>query len=159
MNADIDATRAATLLSKAIVAVCADTAFIDVMPARAPIGPGIGFDGASIDVLRPVSCALELYFAPEFGAKVAGTLFSPGATLDENGPSEANARDSILEMLNIAAGTFLSDYCGPGADIKLELPRFLPGGPERSGGEVCSVDFDAEGLPLRAVLRSIRYRY
>lgn len=152
MNADIDAARAAALLTKAIVDVCADTAFIDVMPARTPIEEGAGFDGAAIDVLRPLSFALELYFTPQFGAKVAGALYAEGST-------DAHARDSILEMLNIAAGTFLSDYCGAGADIKLELPRFLPGGPERSGDEACSLDFDAEGMPLRAVLRPIRYRY
>ena len=162
MNGDIDAARAAALLSGAITEVCAETAFIDVQPAQAPIGREIPFNGASIDVLRPLSCALELHFTAEFGAKVAGNLFgyasADGASTDV-ASTDAHAQDSVLELLNIAAGTFLSAFCGAGADIKLELPRFLPGGPELGADAVCSVDFDAEGLPLRAVLRSIRYRY
>jgi hypothetical protein len=153
MTAVFDSAKAAELLSRAVASVCADTAFLDASPSRTPVGADVAFEGAAIDILRPISCALEFYFTEEFGAKLAGTLFEEGRSGDEN------ARDCVLELLNIAAGTFLSAYCGPGADIKLELPRYLSGGPEGEGDAICSVDFDAEGLPLRAILRSIRYRY
>lgn len=153
MTAVFDSAKAAGLLSETVTSVCADTAFLDASPARTPIGAQVRFEGVAIDILRPISCALEFYFTAEFGGKLADALFEEGLSSDEN------ARDSILELLNIAAGTFLSAYCGPGADIKLELPRFLSGAPEDEGETICSIDFDAEGLPLRAVLRSIRYRY
>jgi hypothetical protein len=151
--AEFDRGRAGALLSRAVMEALAETAFLDARPVVLPVEAEARLEGAAIDILRPLSCSLEFYFSPEFGAKVADTLFEGGKAGDQE------ARDSVLELLNIAAGSFLSAYCGPGADIKLELPRFLPGGPEGGGEAICTADFDAEGLPLRALLRSVRYRY
>ena len=57
------------------------------------------------------------------------------------------------------AGTFLTDYFGPHAEIKLELPRFLYDEVETDGDDICRLELDAEGMALGAALRSVRYKY
>jgi hypothetical protein len=154
MSETIDPARAAAILMETISSTFADMAFIDVEPAKegsalaeieAPVR-------AAIDVLRPVSCRLEIRCPASLRARIEATLFQ--------GQGEGRSEeDSLLEILNVAAGVFLTSYFGPGADIKLELPQYLFSSDGSEGEVLASADGDAEGEPLRAALTSIRYRY
>jgi len=154
MNETIDPVRAAATLMKAISSTFADMAFLDVRPAREgaererielPVS-------AAIDVLRPVSCRLEIQCPGSLKRRIDAILFQ-GQEQGESG------EDSLLEILNVAAGVFLTSYFGPGADIKLELPQYLYFSDGSEGEILASAEADAEGEPLRAALRSVRYRY
>ncbi len=152
MNDAIDPARARTDLMEAVASTFADMAFIDVEAAA----PGVAAGDipspvrAAIDVLRPVSCRIEIECPSSLKERIEATLFQGDGASEE---------DSLLEILNVAAGLFLSAYFGPGADIKLELPRYLyfSEGPEDA--VLAEASADAEGELLRVVLRSIRYRY
>jgi hypothetical protein len=154
MNETMDSARAAVVLMETISSTFADMAFIDVEPAKegsalAEIETPVR---AAIDVLRPVSCRLEIRCPLSLKARIEATLFQ--------GQGEGrSAEDSLLEMLNVAAGVFLTSYFGPGADIKLELPQYLFSSEGSEGEVLASANGDAEGEPLRAALTSIRYRY
>ena len=154
MNATIDSERAAAILMDTLSSTFADIAFIDVGPARGGT-PGMVTEAplrAAIDVLKPVSCRLEIECPAALRARIEATLFQ--------GQGEGrNEEDSLLEILNVAAGVFLTAYFGPGADIKLELPQYLYFSDGSEGEILAEAKGDAEGEPLRAVLRSIRYRY
>jgi len=149
MKDALDSFRSTEALKTIVPAVFADMTFIDVevsSPAGAdPEGR------AAIDILKPVSCRLELAVGPELRSRIADILF---------GESEERGRDdAFLELLNIAAGAFISEYFGVGADAKLELPHYLYLDDGSEGPEVAAVTFDAEGEPVQATLRSVRYRY
>jgi hypothetical protein len=156
----IDPARAAPILMASLSSTFADMAFIDVEAARPPSaqagaaahGALEGCVRAAIDVLRPVSCRLEIQCPAALKERIESTLFQ--------GEAEGGSReDSLLEMLNVAAGAFLTSYFGQGADIKLELPQYLYLAEGSEGEVLAEAEADAEGQPLRAVLRSIRYRY
>jgi len=155
MMEGFDLGRARAELGKAVIDAMADMAFLDAEP-RTPGGAepshAWGFHSA-IDVLRPVSCRIELQSQEELLERITDILFEEPA---QEGPER---EDAILEMLNVVAGSFLTAYFGRGTDIKLELPRcmFSSGGDE--GDSIARIDFDAEGSPLRVSLSSIRYRY
>jgi hypothetical protein len=165
MSETIDAARAAAFLMETLSTTFADMAFIDVEPTRADMrAPGAPIHGgpgdssarppvrAAIDVLKPLSCRLEIECPAELKERIEETLFEGQG---EGGSEE----DSLLEMLNVAAGVFLTLYFGTGADIKLELPEYLYFTEGTEGEILAEASADAEGQPLRAVLRSIRYRY
>ena len=157
MNDTIEPARASALLLEALSSTFADMAFIDVERARAAAGeraraaagipapapePRAESVRVAIDVLRPLSLRLELECSVSLKERIEATLFQ-----DESSAERASREDSLLEILNVAAGVFLTSYFGPGADIKLELPQYL------------FVSDGSEGERLRAALRSIRYRY
>ena len=163
MNDTIDSIKATGLLMEALSIAFGDMAFINVAPmAQGQIAsPGAGGAVAvealvrvAIDVLKPVSCRLEIECPVSLKERVESTLFQGGGA--RAGESE---EDSLLEILNVAAGVFLTSYFGPGADIKLELPEYLFLSDGSEGETLAEASADAEGEPLRAVLRSIRYRY
>jgi hypothetical protein len=154
MSETIDPPRAAAALMETLASTFADIAFIDVAPARgAWQGNKIAaLVRAAIDVLRPVSCRLEIECPFSLKERIEATLF--------RGQGEGRgAEDSLLEILNVAAGVFLTSYFGPGADIKIELPHYLYFTDGSEGEVLAEAAGDAEGEPLRAVLRSVRYRY
>jgi hypothetical protein len=161
MNETLDPKRAAAALMEALAAAFADMAFIDVGPIGSEARPRGGGSRprdegagakirAAIDVLRPLSCRIEIECPATLKARIEETLF-----MGESGKEE----DSLLELLNVAAGLFLSAYFGPGTDIKLELPQYLFLSEGSEGDVLAEVEADAEGALLRAVLRTIRYRY
>lgn len=161
MEDTIDRSRASALLMEAMASTFADMAFIDVEPVppggsrgepspAGEVAPGTGAARAAIDVLRPLSCRIEIECPASLKERIEATL-SQG----EGGSEE----DSLLEILNVAAGVFLTAYFGPGADIKLELPQYLFLSEGAEGTVLAEGSADAEGHALRAVLRSIRYRY
>lgn len=152
MSDAIDPARAAAVLIEAVASTFADMAFIDV---EATAAGSVGGDIASpvraaIDVLRPVSCRIEIECPASLKERIESTLFQG------DGPG---GEDSLLEILNVAAGVFLSSYFGPGEDIKLELPQYLFLSDGAAGAVLAQTSADAEGEPIRVVLRSIRYRY
>ncbi len=155
MSETIDPVRAARLLMETLSSTLADIAFIDIEPAR---GEGVGREivapvRAAIDVLKPVSCRIEIECPVSLKERIEATIFQGGQG------AGAGEEDSLLEILNVAAGVFLTAYYGPGTDIKLELPQYLYFSDGAEGEILAKVSGDAEGEPLRAVLRSIRYRY
>ena len=161
----LDPERAAKVLSESAPQVFADMAFMDAVPLSASWGPSSDEPQSSvrdaprvhiaIDMLKPLSCRLELEFPRALGDRINATLY---ADSDEAARGDAGD-DSTLEMLNVIAGAFLSDYFGPGTSFKLELPFFIFGASEVSGPAIARIDLDAEGLTATLTLRSIRYRY
>lgn len=150
MKETIDPVRAASILMETLSSTLADMAFIDVEPACAKGAPIQDPVRMAIDVLRPVSLRLELECPGALKVRIEETLFQG---------EERGEEDSLLEILNVSAGVFLSSYFGTGADIKLELPQYLFFSDGSEGDILAEAEGDAEGEPLRAVLRSIRYRY
>jgi hypothetical protein len=154
MNQNLDAERAALLLAKAVSSVFAEVAFIDVEPL--PVAQSIREDHcAAIDVLLPLSCRIELRIRQALLDRIAESLFPDM----EEQEKKRTAADSLLEMLNILAGIFLSSYFGQGTEIQLELPRYLYFGEQTAGQPVAAISMDAEGEPVSVLLTSVRYRY
>lgn len=160
----LDAERAAGVLSECAPQIFADMTFMDALPVSVAWGPkadevpaaGTGFQRVhiAIDMLKPLSCRLELEFPRALGDKINETLYGgDAASLADAGD------DSTLELLNVMAGAFLSTYFGPGASFKLELPFFIFGASEVSGPAIARIDLEIEGVPATLTLRSIRYRY
>ena len=153
-EAKIDATRAAAILMETIASTFADIAFIDVAPLRPgdPEKTIVAPLRAAIDVLKPVSCRIEIQCSATLKQRIEATLF-------QGEVRSGNEEDALLEILNVTAGVFLTSYYGPGTDVKLELPQYLFLSDGSEGEILAQAAGDAEGEPLRAVLRSIRYRY
>lgn len=149
MSDNIDPGRARAALAAVIPEAFADMAFIDAEPVAEP--SRVPETRAAIDILKPFSCRLEIAAGPGVRERIADILF---------GESEERGRDdAFLELLNIAAGSFITRYFGAGSDIRLELPHYLYFEEEGEGSPVVSLAFDAEGEPVVATLRSVRYRY
>ncbi len=161
----LDAERAARVLSECVPSIFGEMAFMDAVPVSVAWGPeadsaASGISGAdashiAIDMLKPLSCRLELVFPQALGDRINETLYGEAAEV----PAAIEGDDSTLELLNVLSGAFLSGYFGQGASFKLELPFFIYGEAEVSGPAIARVEIDAEGLPVEATLRSIRYRY
>lgn len=168
MNEQLDPVRSAALLSEAASSVFADMAFIDAEPLPSPgevpaAAAGSGTSGvspgdttcAAIDVLSPLSCRIELRFTESLRNRIVDILFSESPEQEK----KKNAEDSILEMLNVIAGTFLASYFGAGTEVQLALPRCLFPEEELPGTAVAELRLDAEGCPFELSLYSVRYRY
>lgn len=150
MNETIDPVRAGQALTEAISAAFAEMAFIDAEPLT-ELPKAVPSDRAAIDVLKPLSLRLELAAGPALRGRIADILF--GAD------TELNRDDAFLEIVNVAAGIFLSKYYGAKSEVRLELPRYLYGTDDEEGALVFEIAFDAEGESMVAALRSVRYRY
>lgn len=170
MNENFEAVRAANILAGCVSSVFADMAFIDVletgisMPSE-DIPDKTGEKGnspqvkdkrrISIDVLMPLSCRIELQINTALRDRVVDTLFG-----DMSNEGKKNTlEDSLLEMLNIIAGSFLSEYFGAGTEIQLELPRYQYLDEQPQGQTIASISMNAEGEPVTVILESVRYRY
>lgn len=153
MSDNIDSEKAAGLLAESVSSVFADMAFIDVQTS----GPAPVEDErcVAIDILAPVSCRLELRITKRLRDKIVENLFGDPA----DSVQKKNGEDSILEMLNIITGTFLSAYFGTGTEIQLELPQYQYFGEQSTGSAVAKVFMTAEGESLNITLSSVRYRY
>jgi len=158
----VDARRVADALKAATTAVFADMAFIDAacvaeVPAEETREARPGLEvRAAIDILKPLSCRLELRMPRALSDTIKETLGSGDAADASDGPP---TDDAVLEMVNVLAGAFLSEYFGPGASIKLELPLYLFEGAEDGGEPLAALRYDAEGKPFEAYIHSVRYRY
>jgi len=154
MSDNIDPEKAALLLADCVSSVFADMAFIDVQKTDAG-DPVTDERCVAIDVLAPVSCRIELRLSGGLRDKIVENLFgdSPDSVQKKNG------EDSILEMLNIITGAFLSAYFGAGTEIQLELPQYLYFEEQSPGSVVAKVFMNAEGESLNITLSSVRYRY
>lgn len=159
----LESERAARILAESAPSVFADMAFLDASVTAAAWGPdaealdpipagGEGRLTIAIDMLKPLSLRLELDFPRTLADRINENLYG-----DAEVP--AGGDDSTLEMLNVAAGAFLSGYFGQGTAFKLELPFFLFGASEISGPPIARIDMDIEGERSFLTLRSIRYRY
>jgi len=154
MSENIDPVKAAGILADCVSSVFADMAFIDVQKTESAAAVE-DERCVAIDVLAPVSCRIELRISRALRDKIVENLFgdAPDSVQKKNG------EDSILEMLNIVTGAFLSAYFGTGTEIQLELPQYLYFGEQSSGSTVAKVFMTAEGEPLNITLSSVRYRY
>jgi hypothetical protein len=160
MSETIESGKAGLLLADCVSSVFADMAFIDVQEVLDGDLPGAPAETAgercvAIDVLAPLSCRIELRINNALRDKIVENLFgeAPDSVQKKNG------EDSLLEMLNIIAGTFLSAYFGSGVEIQLELPQYLYFQEQSQGQIVSKVHMTAEGEPLTITLHSVRYRY
>ncbi|HSV56022.1 MAG TPA: hypothetical protein VLH39_02810 [Magnetospirillaceae bacterium] len=159
MTDSFDTAQAAAALGESVRNVLADMAFLDAWP-RTPSGASDSPESrAAIDVLKPASFRLELRMPPDFAAKVAAIILCDEPAGADASDGTFRGDDTVLEILNVIAGSFVTRYFGPGAVPRLELPHFKYYADGSEGEEICSLDFDVEGLPLRVVLSSIRYRY
>ncbi|HCM25417.1 MAG TPA: hypothetical protein DIC34_02525 [Treponema sp.] len=181
---ELDTGKAVRCLAEAAGSVFAEMAFMDAeradrmsddgksvegMPAPLPAdGDELSGDDVvrvALDVLKPLSCRLELDCSARLAAAISDILYGVAdAELPdgENTPpaiADRKSDDSLLEMLNVLAGGFLSAYFGPGTPFKLELPFFVFGEPDVIGQTIARVDLNVEGLPAALTLSSIRYRY
>lgn len=155
MNETLDPVKAGILLMETVSSVFADMAFVDVEPARpeVPYKEIVAPVRLAIDVLKPMSCRIELECTAAFKDRIEATVFMGDAD------GEKGKEDCLLEILNVIAGLFLTSCFGAGADVKLELPEYLFLSDGSEGEILASANGDAEGEALRAVLRSVRYRY
>jgi len=163
MNAQLDPERARALLTEATSTVFAEMAFIDagLAPERAaPDGAArTAIEGdtrcAVIDAMAPLSCRLELRVPAAIHNRIVDSLFSECPEAER----KKNAEDSLLEMLNVIAGNFLSGYFGADTELQLSLPRYLYLDEPAQGTVVTRLRLDAEGTPFEMALYSVRYRY
>ncbi|MDA8409834.1 MAG: hypothetical protein M0001_05510 [Treponema sp.] len=150
MMENMDSEKAHTALVSAIQTAMADMVFIDTEKTDRPITLEAE-NRAAIDILKPISLRLEVSAGPRLRGRIADILYGED--------SEWNRDDAFLELLNVSAGIFLSEYYGAGMEVRLELPRYLFMRDDEEGAAVAEAGFDAEGEPLVAALRSIRYLY
>jgi hypothetical protein len=147
-----DEAKASAILGAAVSEVFSDMAFLDAQVSFA----NHGLDGksvrAAIDVLKPASCRLELRLAESLRSRIFDILYV-------DGPPVGASEDAVLELLNVMAGSFLTEYFGEAGDIRLELPRYLYLNGEAEGQALVDLGFDVEGEALRVLLSSVRYRY
>jgi hypothetical protein len=150
MSDTIDAGQARLAMIEAVQSAFADMAFIDVaaLPALPATLPS---DKAAIDMLKPLSLRLEISSSPGLRARISDILFGTDNERDKD--------DAFLELVNVAAGVFLSKYYGAKSEVRLELPRYLYETDEEEGSLISELGMDAEGEPLVVALRSMRYRY
>jgi CheY-specific phosphatase CheX len=155
----LDPDRAKALLEECVTSVFADMAFIDVRPTTGgDAQPEAAAHVASIKVLAPLSCRIELNVPQSLHDRVASTLFA-GMEADP-ATLKKGAEDAILEILNIITGNFLTKYFGQGTDFQLELPQYQYFADRDSTGQsVARFRMDAEGDSLGVSLESVRYRY
>jgi len=152
MKESIDALKAVSALSAATTSLFADMVFIDAVcvPDGNPDRPRVPYDVCvAIDILKPLSCTLELRMPGTLSEQIIETL----------GSDEPGADDAVLEMVNILAGVFISEYFGAGAIIKLELPMYVYEPPADEDAPIAVVLGDAEGARFETLIRSVRYRY
>jgi hypothetical protein len=146
----MDAEKAKSALVAAIQTAMADMVFIDTAKID-QVASLEAENRAAIDILKPVSLRLEVAAGPKLRGRIADILYGED--------TEWTRDDAFLELLNVSAGIFLSEYYGAGMEVRLELPRYLFMRDEEEGAAVAEAGFDAEGEPMVAALRSIRYRY
>ena len=157
MNDTLDPARTRDALAKCVTAVFADLAFLDVQIADDDKEIDThDMRIAAISVLMPLSCRIKLKIPGSLRDRIADTLFAgiEGKAAD----LRKNAEDSILEILNIVAGAFLSAYFGQGTEIRLELPEYLYDDAD-DGQTVTQIAMNAEGETIEVSLSSVRYRY
>lgn len=152
MKDSIDTAKVASALCAATSSVFADMAFLDAscLPDEDRYRPQEVFDICTvIDILKPLSWRLELRMPKTLSDSIMETLGSEGPDTD----------DAVLEMVNILAGVFISEYFGPGAAIKLELPTYMYEAIDDEEEPIVRVLGNAEGTPFEVLIRSVRYRY
>ena len=158
-----ETTKITTILEEAVSSVFAEVAFIDVEKPRSVEAQEADLETAgktdllcaAIDVLSPLSYRLEIRVGKKLLDKIVENLF-PEGDLESR---KKNAEDSLLEMLNIIAGNFISAFFGAGSETQLELPGYLYFSEKEGGTPVCGLSLDAEGEPVEVFLYSVRYRY
>ncbi|MEI6387132.1 MAG: hypothetical protein WCQ50_10875 [Spirochaetota bacterium] len=150
MSDGMDPKKASDALIEAVQSSFAEMAFIDVVvdSSNAEVPQ---HDRAAIDIMKPVSLRLEISASPGLRSRISDTLFGDMADRQKD--------DAFLELVNVAAGVFLSAYYGSGSEVRLELPRYLFGDDDIDGSLVTELKFNAEGEPIIAAIRSVRYRY
>jgi hypothetical protein len=149
----IDEAKARRALEEAVVTTFADMFFVDAMPGAGAGLPAAQETCASIDLLKPLSIQIQAFFSAPLKRRAIETLFVA------DGPPDSDKEDAVLEIVNVIAGHFLTNYFGQGVSFKIELPQFLDSGGEGDGEPLFTLGFDAEGSSFRVALRSVRYRY
>lgn len=158
MTEQLDPARAGTKLAEAVSVAFAEMAFLDAGPANQgneELRAGEETQCAAIDIMAPLSCRLELRIPAAIRERVIDALFSDAPERER----KKNAEDSILEMLNVITGNFLTAYFGSETELQLSLPRYLFLDEALPGTALIHLRLCAEGIPFEATLYSVRYRY
>jgi hypothetical protein len=161
MNEMFDPLRVKPILEQTLASVLAEMAFLDCVPATL-VSPQQVADLShcvAIDVLKPGSFRIEIRVGDVFRKKIISMLFDPEADAEPGLGSDASEEDLLLEILNVLAGNFISQYFGADASAKLELPRYLYFTDPAEGEIVAETIMDSEGELIKVALRSVRYRY
>ncbi|HMA99612.1 MAG TPA: hypothetical protein VKS21_01360 [Spirochaetota bacterium] len=140
---DFNADTVKTAVSKAVEKTMADMAFIDTMPVSSNTDPAYK-PIFYVNVLRPFSGAVALYFTYECKQEIVGNIFGaefadvPGFRVD----------DCLLELLNVLAGNIMRNIYGSESIYQLDLPQVLFEEKEINftGCEVIKQYFNAEGM-------------
>ncbi len=156
MTYALEAERATKVLARCVTDVFAETAFIDVQDRESGATQG-ATRCAIINVLSPLSCSVRISFSQTTLDRIANSLYGDEARGKPG--AKKNAEDSMLEILNIISGSFLTNYFGAGTDFLLELPQYQYGEDASPGEQVSRLRMDAEGEPIEISLNSVRYRY
>jgi len=160
MTYTLDPGKTELVLARCVSDVFAETAFIDVQEKAAEsrgTEEDAGTKLAAIDILSPLSCRIQLRITQGILDRIADILF--GSCGETPSVIKKYTDDSILEILNIITGSFLTSYFGSGTEFQLELPQYLYSVDESSGETVARFSMDAEGDTIDILLLSVRYRY
>jgi hypothetical protein len=162
MTYTLDPGKAEMILAQCVSDVFAETTFMDVQEDSAQDDgatpePSEINRFAAIDVLSPLSCRIQIGIKQNTLNRIADILFG------SSGESALNIKkytdDSILEILNIISGSFLTRYFGAGTEFQLELPQYLYAVNDTTGETVTRFLMNAEGDVIEILLVSVRYRY
>ena len=122
----------------------ADMLFLDVMESGA-----LDLKNFShiirIRILDPENLELVLWLPLELKIEIAETIY--GIPWDEISDTEID--DSLLELLNVLAGNFLSVYAGPDKKYNISLPEILFDEDELERNDRDEIFFNVEGKPLK----------
>ncbi len=95
----------------------------------------------SLKVLEPEYLEIVLWLPLPIKKEVTENIY--GTAWEEISAVEID--DCLLELLNVLAGNFLIEYCGPGTKFSISLPEILFDESELDNSDYRSIFFDAEG--------------
>ncbi len=151
----LKAEKAKEALSLSVVKTFEEIAFMDVVETADISMENIYENVFSIDILKPVSGKIFIMLQDWLKDSVIKNIY-----VNQSGKLKDNEKDDcLLEILNVIAGEFLSRYFGKGSEYKIELPQVYIDYKEGDEKPFVDIFFDAEGLPFRVFLNTIRYRY
>ncbi|HUX13802.1 MAG TPA: chemotaxis protein CheX [Spirochaetia bacterium] len=153
MNESFEIEKARTALLASVQGTFAEMVFTDVTLSSLGEISDVEDSCASIDILKPLSTQVVCLFPRALIEKFMEIL------IPDHPANVQEKDDSVLELLNIIAGNFLTNYFGHRVDSKLQLPQFHFGAVEGEGVALFVLNLDAEGIPFRVALRSVRYTY
>lgn len=146
---DQDAQRIKSAMDEAVLTTFTEMAFLDIVP----LAESADIDHQqvmTIQLFEPIRGSIQLYMSKEGKQTVVENIHADGwehLTMEE-------IDDCLLEILNVLAGNFLSEYRPSGPKPKMSFPEIVFDPSEIEQGAL-SRDFyyDGEGIPVRISFR------